>query len=69
MGAAPEQKVEATTAKQIVTIACAYNDDNFEIAPKDFAELEEFIQEDSDLEPKSYKISYTKLDKEFKMKN
>ena len=69
IGAPIEQKAEPTTAGQIVTIACAYKDDNFEIAPKNFAELELFIQEDSDLEPKTYQISYMRKGKEFKMKN
>ena len=76
MGVAPEQIVEATTAEQIattaeqiVTIGCAYKKDNFEFSPKDFDELEAFIKEDSNLQPKSYEITYTKNGKQFKISN
>ena len=48
---------------------CAYKDDNVLIAPKDFTELEEFIKEDTDLEPKTYTISYMLNKKELKIKN
>ena len=69
MGAANQQEVQATAKQQIVTIGCAYKDDNFEISPKDFDELEVFIKQDNNLEPKSYEISYTKKSKQFKIKN
>ena len=48
---------------------CVYKDEKFEMTPKDFTELEEFIQEDTDLKPKSYSISYTKNNNKYNMKN
>ena len=48
---------------------CAYKEENFEMSPMDFTELEDFIKEDTNLKPKSYSISYTKNNKVCNMKN
>ena len=69
MSVAPEKKVEVTAVKLPIIIGCAFEGQNYEIEPKNFAELEVFILEDSDLEPKSYAITYTKKEKEFNLKN
>ena len=69
MGAADQQKVQATAKQQIVTMAYAYKDENYLISPKDFVELEEIIKEDADLKPKSYAISYKNNNKTYNMKN
>ena len=65
----PQGVETAPVPKKIKQILYEVDGDNFQMQAEDFAELEEILLEDNDLQPKTYTISFMQNNVEIKIKN